>query len=262
MKFIKNIKIKYEYFKKKIKEKKSIFGTWSGIPTPVITDIISNTKLDFIIIDLEHGFYSFKDVENAVKSAEGKNLSLIIRTQDSDKQHILKCLETGTRSILVPHVSDKNLAEHVVKSCYYKPLGERGLSPYTRVHNYDDKNLPHTIKNINNEMLVGGIIEGKSGIENFEEICKVKGLDLLYIGLFDLVQSLGLKPGTINQPKLQNLIKKFAKIAKSNNKILGCMSNSIEQAIMLKRNNVKFIAYLNDAGAIKKFFDKQINKID
>ncbi len=247
--------------KRKLIKNKFVFGTWSSIPSPVITDILSNTKLDFVVIDLEHGFYSFTDVENAVRSTEGKKITAIVRTQNASSDHILKCLETGVKSILVPHVSNEKIAKKIVESCYYRPIGKRGLSPYTRVHNYNDLTIKKTINAANRDILVGVLVEGNEGINNFESICKIKGLDLIYIGLFDLAQSIGIKDGSINTPKLKSIIKKFSKIAKKNNKFLGCMSNTVSQIKDLKKNNVQFIAYLNDAGAIKKFFDDQLKKI-
>ncbi len=247
--------------KKKLSKNNFVYGTWNSIPSPVVSDILSNTDLDFVVIDLEHGLFSFKDVENAVRATEGKKISAIVRTQNSDGQHILKCLETGVNSILVPHVSTEAIAKQIVENCYYRPAGKRGLSPYTRVHFYDDLNLKKTLAIANKNIMVGVLIEGKQGINNFEKICKVKGIDLLYIGLFDLAQSLKIKDGSIHHPDLIKVIKKFSSIAKKNNKVLGCMSNTLQQIKLLKKNNVKFIAYLNDAGALKKYFDNDIKKI-
>ena len=78
-------------------------------------------------------------------------------------------------------------------------------------------------------MLVGVLVEGIEGLKNLDLISKVQGLDLIYLGLFDVCQSLGL-PGQIDHPKVRDKINDYNIIIKNNKKFSGCMSNTYENA--------------------------------
>jgi len=251
--------------KNKLKEalnsNKTVIGTWSSLSSPNVINVLGTTNLDFVVIDMEHGSMSFETVENMVRAAEATDISPIVRVGDGNEQTLLRALETGTRSIMVPHVSTKQDAESIAICCKYYPEGNRGLSPYTRLHNFTHEDIQDSLQNENRETLVGILVEGKDGLSNLEDIVKVKGIDLIYLGLFDICQSVGL-PGQLDHPKVLSEIKRCAELIQSNGIAAGSMSTSVEYINMLKELDYKFIAYLNDAAAMKFHFDTIYSEID
>ena len=246
--------------KLKYKQNYPLIGTWSSLSSTNAIDVLGKTKLDFIIIDLEHGMTSFENLENMVRICELNNKYPIIRTMNDDQQEILKCLETGCNSIMVPHISNADNAKKISEFCKYFPTGRRGLSPYTRVHDYSHENIKTKILNINKNNFLGILVEGPEGIENLESISKVKGIDLIYLGLFDISVSVGL-PGELKNRKVLQKVKECQNIITSHGKIPGCMSVDIKYSKMLLKYGYQFIAYLNDAYALKSFFDNEIYRL-
>ena len=226
-----------------------------------VINVLGTTKLDFVVIDMEHGSMSFETSEDMVRAAESAEISPIIRIGSDDEQLILRALETGVQSVMIPHVTSASQAERIVKCCKYYPLGNRGLSPYTRIHNFTHKNLDKSLQNANEQTLVGILVEGKKGLANLEEIVKVEGIDLIYLGLFDICQSVGL-PGELNHPSVIEEIMRCQEIISSNNIIAGSMSTDLEYIEMLRKMDYKFIAYLNDAAAIRDHFDKILSLLN
>lgn len=55
-----------------IEENGNAVGTFLGVSTPSIVEILGYTGLDFVIIDTEHGPYDTMQVSNLIKAAEGK----------------------------------------------------------------------------------------------------------------------------------------------------------------------------------------------
>lgn len=245
--------LKENLLKKKLKDGKEVFGTWSSLSSSNVIDVLGRTDLDFVVIDMEHGSMSNETVENMVRAAESSSISPIIRVSDDDEQTILKALESDSQSILVPHIQNSDQAKNIVKCSKYYPDGDRGLSPYTRVHNFSHENLDFSLKKANEEMLVGILVEGEEGLSNLEEIASVEGIDLIYLGLFDICQSVGL-PGQLSHPKVLEEIIRCQKIISSNGVAAGAMSTDINYINMLRDNHYQFIAYLNDAAAMKKHF--------
>ena len=232
----------------------SVIGTWSSLSSPNVVNVLGTTDLDFVVIDMEHGSMSYETVENMVRAAEAADISPIVRVGNDHEQTILRALETGTRSVMVPHVSTTENAERIAKCCKYFPEGNRGLSPYTRLHDFTHENIQDSLQTENRETLIGILVEGQAGLANLEELVKVDGIDLIYLGLFDICQSVGL-PGQLDHPTVLEEIKRCGELIQSYGKASGSMSTSVDYVKMLMELDYKFIAYLNDAAAIKFHFD-------
>ena len=246
--------------KKKLKKDETVFGTWSSLSSANVVNVLGTTGLDFVVIDMEHGSMSFETVENMVRAAETTGISPIVRVWDDHEQTLLRALETGVQSVMVPHVKTAKDAERIAKACKYYPEGNRGLSPYTRVHDFTHENIEESLKLSNEETLVGILVEGKDGLNNLEEIVKVQGIDLIYLGLFDICQSVGL-PGQLNHPEVLDEVARCRGIIQSNGIAAGSMATDIEYVKMLKKLNYQFIAYLNDAAALKMHFKQALQFI-
>jgi 4-hydroxy-2-oxoheptanedioate aldolase len=239
--------------KEKLKNGQTVIGTWSSLSSPNVINVLGATGLDFVVIDMEHGSMSFETAENMVRAAEASGISPIIRTWDDDGQTLLRTLETGTQSVMVPHVKTAEDAERIAKACKYFPEGNRGLSPYTRVHNFTHEGIDESLQKANQETLCGILVEGKEGLENLDNIVQIDGIDLIYLGLFDICQSVGL-PGQVNHPDVLAEVVRCQKTIKSNGIAPGSMATDIDYVKMLKENKYQFIAYLNDAAGLRKFF--------
>ena len=246
--------------KRKLQEGASVIGTWSSLSSANVINVLGTTELDFVVIDMEHGSMSFETVENMVRAAEASEISPIVRVWDDHEQTLLRALETGARSVMIPHISSPEKAEKVAKCCKYFPEGNRGLSPYTRVHDFTHEGIAESLQRENLETFVGILVEGQEGLNNLEEIVKVRGIDLIYLGLFDICQSIGL-PGQLNHPKVLDEIKRCQGLIQSNGIIAGSMSINAEYIEMLRKLDFKFIAYLNDAAALKTHFEEILNKL-
>jgi len=247
--------------KNKLQNNQEVIGTWSSLSSSNIINVLGTTQLDFVVIDMEHGSMSFETSENMVRAAESSGISPIIRTGSDDEQLILRALETGVQSIMIPHVTSANQAERIAKCCKYYPLGNRGLSPYTRIHNFTHQNLDNSLQHANEQTLVGILVEGKTGLANLEEIVKVEGIDFIYLGLFDICQSVGL-PGQLDHPTVIEEVKRCQEIISNNDITAGSMSTDIEYIQMLRKLDYKLIAYLNDAAAIKEHFDHILSSLN
>ena len=246
--------------KEKLKDGQTVIGTWSSLSSPNVINVLGTTGLDFVVIDMEHGSMSFETAENMVRAAEATGISPIIRTWDDDGQTLLRTLETGTKSVMVPHVKTAADADRIAKACKYFPEGNRGLSPYTRVHKFTHEEIDESLQKANLETLVGILVEGKEGLANLEDIAQVKGIDLIYLGLFDICQSVGL-PGQVNHPDVLEQVRRCRDIISSNGIAPGSMATDLDYVKMLREKNYQFIAYLNDAAGLKQHFSDILSNI-
>lgn len=76
-----------------------------------------------------------------------------------------------------------------------------------------------------NQTLLVLQVEGLEGIENLDEILDVAGFDVLFVGPYDLSQSVG-KPGEVDHPEVLQLIGAIAEKAEKKGIALGVFSDT------------------------------------
>jgi 2-keto-3-deoxy-L-rhamnonate aldolase RhmA len=73
------------------------------------------------------------------------------------------------------------------------PLGHRGVGILYR-DDWVDGNVAATMEQVNREVLLIAQVETAEGVERADEIAAVDGIDVLWVGHYDLTTSLGI-PG-------------------------------------------------------------------
>lgn len=236
--------------KKKLKAGHRVFGTWSMLPSPTVMNVIAASGLDFAIIDMEHGAMAFETAETQLYAAEVYDCTPIIRLGDHSDATILRALEIGAQTLLVSHVSDANEANAIVQAALYHPQGSRGLSPFTRNHDYCEEKLIEKLGVANEQMFVGVLVEGENGIKNIPEIAKVPGLDMIYLGVYDISASLGI-PGELEDPRVLNVVRDCVGLIESEGLVAGSVARSREYIRILFDAGFRFISYRNDTAVLR-----------
>ena len=241
-----------DQLKKRLKNGETVIGTWNMIPSPPVVEAIGYSGLDFIVIDAEHGPVEMQTAENIVRAAEITGMVPIIRVPDNESHLILRALDIGAHGVQVPHVSTKEEAELVIEYSKYHPQGKRGLSPFTRAGKYGLAAENHTLRSNENVIVVINI-EGTEGIQNLSEIAIVPDVDIIFIGPYDLSQSLG-KPGQVEDPEVINFIKDNVKIIKDNGKSCGSFARDMKYLEILVDCGVQYITYMVDSSMLSQSY--------
>ena len=96
-------------------------------------------------------------------------------------------------------------------------------------------------------------IEGMEGIENLTDIVQVDGIDVIFLGPYDLSQSCGV-PGEVDHPKVVNAMKEAVETAKKYGKAVGTFTESPEKAKMWSAIGVQYVSYAVDVGLVMNAF--------
>jgi 2-keto-3-deoxy-L-rhamnonate aldolase RhmA len=83
--------------------------------------------------------------------------------------------------------------------CKYPPQGRRSVG-LARAQGYG-VNFNHYVQNANDNVAVIMQIEDIQAVNNIHDIVKVSGIDVLFIGPYDLSASMG-KPGQVKDPEV------------------------------------------------------------
>jgi len=241
--------------KQKLKNGGSAFGTWSILSSIEAAMVMRSSGLDFVIFDLEHPPTSLQYAQSQVFSLLGTKCTPILRLGKNSEPDTLRAVETGVQSIMVSHVSSAEEAARVVRSAKYYPDGDRGLSPFTVHHGYSDENMSSKLVAANEEQFIGVLVEGEEGIANLEEIVRVDGIDMIYVGIYDVSQSLGI-PGDLMNPRVIKLLRDCVTLTEEADKIAGSVAVSKEYLSLMVDLKFRFVSYKNDSFVLREGLEK------
>ena len=248
-------------FKNKLRKNIPVIGTWSHINSSQVVEIIGSTNLDFIIFDLEHGPHSTSSLINLYIASDKSGIVPITRVPGLGNSNILKCLDSGSKGIVVPHIDSFEKAKIALKEIYYGDSPEnRGVATLTRASMFDMKNQLGFLQEQNDNIVSIFIIEDKNGMESIDQICDLNGLDVLFIGLYDLNHSLGFK-GDVNNQEFIELFHSLIKKLTNKNIAVGTYAPNSEQALKMIHLGVTFITVNVDGAMLRSSYEKLMDEI-
>ena len=245
-----------EKFKEKLE--KNVLGVFSKTTDSSIVEIFGLSGFDFIILDNEHGYTNYETLKHHIRAAELSNLTPIIRVPNDNTEAISKSLDIGAYGVQVPNINSKEQVERVINSAKFYPQGERGVCKYVRAAEFTNLDKNKYFEHANDTLILIQV-EGKEGLNNIDEILDVKGIDVLFIGPYDLSQALGF-PGDIMHTKVIETIHSIIDKAKNKNVKIGVFCDDIDAALIWKKIGVNFIACSVDYGLLLEHNKKNIRK--
>jgi 4-hydroxy-2-oxoheptanedioate aldolase len=232
--------------KSKIKSGKTVVGPFVIIPSASMVDTLGYSGMDFCIIDTEHGSMTMESANDLVIAGQGAGISPIIRVGSKDEWPILRALDIGADGVQVPQVNTREDAEKVVDAAKYAPLGNRGMSIFTRAGRYfSDEGNRHAERQ-NEETTIIVHIEGEEGLRNLDSIMEVKGIDVLFLGPYDISQSLGI-PGDVRNPIVEKALREAADKANKKGRVVGSYAKDVEMGKWLIDQGVQYLSVNVDA---------------
>ena len=202
----------------------SVFGTWIMTNSLDNAEILAHTGSDFIMIDAEHGAMDIETAGRMVSIIRGTQTTPLIRVAGNEVSLIKRALDTGVSGVMIPMVNTKEEAEHAVQSCKYPPIGIRGTGAGRAVlFGANAEEFENYYTEANDEVLVIVQIEHYTSVENIEEILSVPGIDIAFVGPYDLSTSMGLQ-GQLDHPEVLKSYEKVIKACEKYNVTPGIMT--------------------------------------
>ena len=214
--------------KRKLQRGEVVLGPFMNCAYPAFIEICGHAGFDYAIIDMEHGPLNTLVAEDLCRAADGVGLAPIVRVRKNDAPQIQRALDIGSAGVQVPQIETKEDAEATVRGAKYRPHGSRGLSFYTRAGVYTAEGTQITDK-MNEESMIVVHVEGVRGAENLEEIVGVAHIDVIFLGPYDLSQSLGI-PGQVRDPRVMDLMTKCVGTIRKSGKAVGTFADNPEIA--------------------------------
>jgi 4-hydroxy-2-oxoheptanedioate aldolase len=173
-----------------------LFGTWVKQDAGDVIETLGSAGFDYIVLDGEHGEFDLGALPDLIRAIDVTGAGSLVRTAYSSPKEILRALDAGAQGIMVPNIESADQARVACNAARYAPTGTRGASPTARSARYGLTPFADHRAWSDAEILVVLQVEGPRGITNLDEILDVPGVDVVFIGPFDLATHLGV-PGEV-----------------------------------------------------------------
>lgn len=213
--------------------------------TTGVARIAAAAGAEFAVFDMEHTGWSVETIRMLIATTPRPELVPIVRIPACEYHFVARVLDMGARGIMVPMVESVEQARRLVESAKYPPEGRRGAA-FTIAHDgYRNDPIPEVMASANADGLLIAQIETAAGLDNVEQIAAVPGIDVLWIGLFDLTSSLGI-PGQLQHPRTQAAIERVLAACQEHSKVPAVLVNSIPEGLAQIQAGFRMIAYGGD----------------
>jgi 4-hydroxy-2-oxoheptanedioate aldolase len=124
------------HMKDTLRKGNPVFGTFLKCNSPALVETYGRAGFDFVILDAEHGTYTFSEAENLVRAADSVNMSSIILIPGCTEASVLHGLDIGAGGVQVPSLTRVEDARFGAQFSRYFPQGIRGLASDQRAGDY------------------------------------------------------------------------------------------------------------------------------
>ena len=211
------------------------FLTW---PVAGVVELAALAGFDFILIDVEHGFFSIESVASTILACDGAGIAPLVRPPSALSDQVGRYLDAGAAGTLLPRVESVAMARSAIEALRFAPLGRRGLGG-VRANRYATEPLAGFVTRSNDETLVAVQIEREGALADLAALADEPAVDVLFVGPNDLSQALGA-PGDTSSERFRTEVARVASEAGRAGKSAGIMVARREDIAALARLGYRF----------------------
>ena len=185
-----------------------------------IARLAKTAGFDMIYIDLEHSTMTLDATGQICLAALSAGVAPMVRVPANTPEYIQRVLDGGALGIVAPGIRSAAEAREVVKAAKFPPLGERGAGG--ALPHLEYRSFPTAEANaaMNDATMVIVQFESADAVEKADEIAAVEGVDMVLIGVNDMLASMGLA-GQFEHPKVRDAYARTIAACRKHGKHVG-----------------------------------------
>jgi 2-dehydro-3-deoxyglucarate aldolase/4-hydroxy-2-oxoheptanedioate aldolase len=169
-------------------------------------------------------------------------------------------MDAGALGVMVGNVETGKQAKAVVDAVKYAPLGKRGVGLGTAHNDYVAPDPATYFEFANRNTTVICQIESVTGLANLDAIAGTNGVDLLWVGHYDLSQSMGIC-GKFDHPEFRQALEKVVAAARRNGKLAALQPGNVKQAESWFELGFDVLSWKTDIALYRATLQKEIEAL-
>ena len=228
--------------------------------SPGMSAILANAGCRFVLYDMEHTGLGFETLKWLFSTCRGLPIEPMVRVPRGEYAWLARALDLGARGVMIPMVESAEQAKAIVAACRYPPLGRRGAGFGFAQCDYLGGDVGEKIRRYNERTMVIAQIETERGVEQVDAIAAVDGVDVLWVGHFDLSNFMGI-PGRFDDPRFDAAMRHVAAVARRHGKAAGFMATDAAWTARAREMGYTMIAGGTDTGLLELALKKLVGEI-
>jgi 2-keto-3-deoxy-L-rhamnonate aldolase RhmA len=219
--------------------------------TPGLMTVLASASADFVLLDTEHSGVGIETIKAQIAASRGLGIVPMVRVPGCHYHLIAPVLDAGAMGIMVPMVETAAQAAQIASWCRYRPQGVRGVAFGMPHDDYSGGDVVQKLREANERTLVIALIETAAGIANAEAIMSTDGIDVGWLGHFDLTNSMGI-PGQFAHPDFLGAVDRLLAACQAQGKPAGVLADSVETAEAWRARGFRVFAYGTDISLLQQ----------
>jgi len=217
--------------------------------SPGMSAILAQSGCRFVFYDMEHTGLGYETLKWLFASCRGLPIEPMVRVPRGEYTWLARALDVGARGVMVPMVETAEQARAIVQACRYPPVGRRGAAFGFAHDDYTGGDIAAKVAAANERTLVVAQIETERGLAEVEAIAAVEGVDVLWVGHFDLSNFMGI-PARFDHPDFDRAMRRVADACRAHGKIAGFMATDTAWIDRVRAMGYTMIAVGTDMGLL------------
>lgn len=213
--------------------------------SPGLPRLLAEAGAEFAVYDTEHTWFSEEQIAYLIASTRATGMAPCVRVANLDYPLLSRPLDLGASGLMIPRVETRAQVEAVVRAMKYPPEGRRGVALGIAHDDYTGGDVQAKLRQANDETLVIVQVETVPAIDNLEEMLAVPGVDVAWVGHFDLTASMGI-PGQFDHPRFLAAMERVVEVSARHGVAAGIMQPDVAGARRWMARGFRAIAYSGD----------------
>ncbi len=219
-----------------------------------MVEIAANLGFDFNMIDMHLSAFNMETIEDLVTTSLHCGITTLVRVPELHANTINRVLNMGTNGVIVPDCDSGEMAKEVVDAIKYQPEGKRMACPMIRASKFGMTPWNEYYEESKKNIISCVIVESEKGVNNLEEIAATPGLDMIWLGAWDLSLSLGIPGANFTHPTMKHWLEKAGEVCRKYKLALYTTTamNTDPDYMKLVCDNANMICMSSDMGIFSK----------
>jgi len=194
-----------------------------------IAKLAEAAGVDFVMYDMEHSGFGVDRVFDLIAWSKACTFAPFVRVPEGQYHFLARIMDAGALGVMVGNVQTAEQAKAIVDATKYAPLGRRGVGLGSAHTDYLVPDPATYYRESNANSVVICQIESPEGVRNAAAIAATPGVEILWVGHYDLSTSMGI-PGEFHHPDFLAAVRQTVAAARANGCRLGIQPGNAEQA--------------------------------
>jgi 2-keto-3-deoxy-L-rhamnonate aldolase RhmA len=197
--------------------------------SPGMPQVLKAAGCEYVIFDMEHAGLGYETLKSLFAGCRGIGITPLARVPRGEYHFLARALDIGAHGVMVPMVESAAEARNIAEATHYPPGGRRGAAFVIAQDDYEPGDVGEKMKAIDGRTLVIAQIETERGLAEVDAIAATPGIDVLWLGHFDMTNFLGI-PAQFDNPKYVKAVEAVVAAGRKHKKGLGFMAADADWA--------------------------------